>query len=846
MSDEKKFNFKDLKKPEGDDRPHLPKDIFARRPSSRKTMKEMWQSQANALEEWWKYRDKSCLISMYTGAGKTLVGVLIAQSYVNQGYSNVVYLCPTIDLIKQTLKEAEKIGLRPTTYYNQEFSDDNFSRAKTFCITTYQSAINTRSKFRGALAPGAIIFDDAHVGERLIRDAFTLSIARTVKPELYAKLAGVLRRGFDKLKIASSFDQAVGEHSSGAVILCPPTEIIAQAEEIQEILVKGISNQDPDQFLPMDYLRGRIGLCCVTISRDKIEIAPPFLPAMHMRLLEDNSIPRVYLSATVRSKADIIRAFGRAPNLVEPEVDAGKGERTFLFATEMKDTIGNDEFFRGLAHKHKVLVSVPSERVAASVNISLALNKRTEDFSASLDGFREAEKGAFVLVGRYDGIDLPDEQCNILSVEGLPVGTSQIEKFLFETLRLDRSYFSTVNNRLTQLFGRINRGKNDFGIYLIRDRNVENWIRNERNKSGLPKILQEQINFSEALNEQIGNANSEVVGDIIDQILGREQDWLDHYGAHMRPKGLNDAKIAEQAKEFKIEDDFAKIESRFIVKLWQGDIQGAIDEFDTDLSQIGQFNPRQLGWYSIWIGIAHLLNDNVKSAHDWFDEARRKLGGRIPLPRRDKLTELNLDNEKTVIEEGLRQYLLLDRPALLKALNKLHDNIEPLFDVKADHRPAEEAMREFGAALGFDSRRPCTDDGTGPDNIWVDHHSKKIIAFELKTDKSSASSLSKEDVGQSHDHLQWIYDNYPGYSVPGLLIYTECKLVSGKANPSPDMHFSDIDHAKSVWREFRDMVNIISNEEPLLRFEKASKAGERQDWSVEGLFQRLKVKSLCD
>ncbi|MCM2433417.1 DEAD/DEAH box helicase family protein [Agrobacterium rosae] len=844
MDDEKKFSFKNLKKPEAGERPKHPKDIFAQRPSSKGTMKEMWQSQATALDEWWKVKDRHSLISMYTGAGKTLVGVLIAQSYINQGVQNVLYLCPTIDLIKQTYKEAAKAGIKATTYYAGKFSDENFARGKTFCITTYQSAINTRSKFRGASSPGAIVFDDAHVGEHLMRDAFTLAVSKSKRPELFASLASCLRPGFEKLNIASNFDQALGEHSAGAVILCPPTEVIDAAEKIQDVLVKHMDNNDPDYYLPFDYIKGKIGFCCITISKDKIEISPPFVPSLFTRILEDNSAPKVYLSATVRSKADIVRAFGRSPILIEPEVDSGKGERTFLFGSDLKSTVADNDYLRSLIQRHKVLISVPSDRVAAKVHVALGTNRPDVDFSEALDRFRNASSGAFVLVGRYDGIDLPDEQCNVLSVEGLPVGTSQIEKYLFESLRLDRSYFSTINNRLTQLFGRINRGKNDFGIYFIRDKKVENWIRNERNKAGLPRILQEQINFSEALNEQIADCDGKTLDQIVDQIVNREEDWLDHYGAHMRPKALDDAKIAEQSKEFHIEDDFAKRESRFIVKLWQGDIEGAIEEFNVDFSPLSQINPRQLGWYSIWLGIAHLHNGDIASAHDWFDEARRKLGGRIPLPRRSRMSQLELEKEKTVIEEGLRQFLLLDKPQLIKAISKLQDRVAPAFDPSAEHRPAEEAVREIGAAMGFDSRRPCTDDGTGPDNVWIDHHSKSVIPFELKTDKMRASSLSKEDIGQSHNHIQWIKDNYPKYKMEGLLIYTECEKVSPKSNPSPDMYFSNSNALREIWRQYISIVTNLSNDEPLIRFVNASKIGEKEEWASGDIFRRLSVSQL--
>ena len=46
--------------------------------------------------------EQDVLITLNTGAGKTIVGLLIAQSLVNEKIENVIYVCSTIDLVFQT------------------------------------------------------------------------------------------------------------------------------------------------------------------------------------------------------------------------------------------------------------------------------------------------------------------------------------------------------------------------------------------------------------------------------------------------------------------------------------------------------------------------------------------------------------------------------------------------------------------------------------------------------------------------------------------------------------------------------------------------------------------------
>ena len=70
--------------------------------------------QANVLEEWFNNRknDKDVIIKLHTGEGKTLIGLLILQSRLNQGCGPCLYVCPSRQLANQVSEDASKFGIK--------------------------------------------------------------------------------------------------------------------------------------------------------------------------------------------------------------------------------------------------------------------------------------------------------------------------------------------------------------------------------------------------------------------------------------------------------------------------------------------------------------------------------------------------------------------------------------------------------------------------------------------------------------------------------------------------------------------------------------------------------------
>lgn len=416
------MDFSKLERSRRKARPTDPIKIFESLPNLADTPNDLWRGQDKALTEWQSVRDESdVLISLNTGAGKTIVGLLIAQSLVNEGSQNVVYACSTIDLVLQTAKEAEKIGISCSTRVRGQFSDDLFETGKAFCITTYAAIFNGYSVFANRYFPEAIVFDDAHVAEGLLRDAFTLRISKSSNNRLFRDISDLFKPHFDELGIPGQFRDSLDSTRQSTAFVAPHG-LYQRRTRLLEIFSRHEIKDNIEFKFTYAWLEDHIPACAAIFSRGVFELAPPFLPSRALDYFE-RPIKRIYLSATLESLADFIRAFGRKPNfIVMPDNDAGNGERLVIGSTNIVDGFGPD-FTKKLVKGQKALIAVPSY-ASAKVWEGVAEPPGSEDFSSALEQFRTAANGAFVLVSRVDGIDLPHDTCRVMIIDGVPAGSS--------------------------------------------------------------------------------------------------------------------------------------------------------------------------------------------------------------------------------------------------------------------------------------------------------------------------------------------------------------------------------------------------------------------------------------
>ena len=819
--------------------PSDPFEIFARRPSLLGTPNDLWGGQRDALQGWVTNRTKrDVLVSLNTGSGKTILGVLIAQSMANEPGGKCIYVCSTIDLVNQTEREAKKLGLAPSTWHSSRFNNTNFEQGKTFCITTYSSAFNVQRPFRKHNAT-KFIFDDAHVAEKAIRDTFTLAIYRDKHKGLYDQIVGLLRPIFGTAGQSFGFDEVVTQRS-GSIMLVPPMLALQVAAPISEAVrtTPDLSKRH-ELLFPYLYLKDHIRICAITVSRTQIEVAPPFLPTSITYPFSQPDMRRVYLSATLQTQSEFARAFGKTPDIViAPETDAGNGERCILYGSQVPDDDTGLKLAATIRSKQKLVIMCKSYPDALAWQSVAKISDR-EGFSEELEQFRHSKSGAMVLVARVDGIDLPDEACRVMLIDDLPSGYSQMERFQIEYCAMTSLGATKLASRITQAFGRINRGRQDYGVFILRGRTLNNWLSDAQNCALLPELLQKQLLFGEKVSESMikGQGAAGIIS-VMDAVMSRNDEWISTYGDRIANAQLpNEAKASAKEKDVLL-TDAAIAEVRAMANAWQGDFVSAADALAETADKAAIADTRLAGWHHLWLGWIYELAGDREAAKSEYEKAKAQLGLAIFLPRPQSLT---IDGHRMTLR-GSRLARLLTEDRVGRFDREIGIQIKRFTALSDSHASAaqhEEATRALGEALGFESSRPDNVHKTGPDVLWIDEEAKACLLFELKTLQQSPKPLTKTIVSQGHSHIQWVKGQYPGIDIVGLIFVAESAACNADANPSDLMWVGPLQGIKAIADEFIVRVRTIRGVLPIERLIGANAYADADEMSIVGLRGRI-------
>jgi len=143
-----------------------PRRIFSALPGKDAKYRYARDVQTEVWERWHARRtEQDLVIKMNTGGGKTVVGLILLKSCLNEGAGPVVYVAPDIYLAAQVRAEAAALGI--------ETADDprsgRFLSGKAILVVNVYKLINGLSVFGvvgSAGTPievGTVLVDDVHV-----------------------------------------------------------------------------------------------------------------------------------------------------------------------------------------------------------------------------------------------------------------------------------------------------------------------------------------------------------------------------------------------------------------------------------------------------------------------------------------------------------------------------------------------------------------------------------------------------------------------------------------------------------------------------------------------------------
>lgn len=743
---------------------------------------DIWLGQGDALRDWHENRLlNDVAINLTTGAGKTLVGLLAAQSLVNETRGPVVYLCASKQLVHQTALKAAAYGLPVCTYTESNYTNKAlFQEGRAPCLTVYQSIFNGLTRKWDDVR--AIIFDDAHAATHIIREQFTLKIERDQHPHVYTAVANAFSQHLRETDSDMGFRDALSRKDPASRWFVPPFVIRRNRGNIDQALLEARLDQHSEQMFRWGYLKDRIDVCASFITPFAVYFTPPSVPVRTLPYF-GRSVRRVYLSATLSSDDVFIRTFGKAPDrVIAPPTPAGQCERMILVPAESPDASDELETTKKLVAQHKTLIVVPSRHHEAEWRDILtptphvALPEQVEAFKTATS----PEK--LCLVARYDGVDLPGATCRVMVIHDLPAGLGPLERFMWEQLRIHRVLRTTVASRITQSFGRITRGLSDHGTIILLGKSLIDWLLAPANRAALPPFLRKQLEIGFEISR---NACTEELAELIHSCLTREERWTDYHGTQTAPlRGQGEERGGAGSPEIAA----ASAEMEFGHHLWHREYEDAIRVLNQSRQTFCDVGSGLGAWYILWEAYLHEVIGRETEAFELYSDARR-LDRSMPNVVRDEDAAPS-DPDDDQISEATR--LIRANP---KTIVQKFDHDTELIG-EGTPAQAEETVRKLGIYLGLHSSRPDNDNGTGPDVLW---HlpGRKAWSFELKTKKQEGGSYSKSDIMQAEDHVRWVSENQNVDACVPFLVGPRLP-PDRRGNPSPNLMVLTVEELKNI------------------------------------------------
>lgn len=731
---------------------------------------ELRQVQHYILESWWSnYKDqKDIILKLHTGQGKTLIGLLILQSNLNQGNGSALYLCPTKNLVNQTCEQASQFGLKYCTIGEDRSIPTAFLDSKAILITTAQKLFNGLTKFKlnnRSEKVGCIILDDSHACIDAIKNAFTITIKND--QDGYKEILELFEEDLEKQGYGTLTD--IKDKNHNAFLPVPYWSWKDRYQEVTNILAK--FNDKKYILFAWQLIRDIIGDCQCIISGSHLEIAPYLNPIEQFGTFS-RANQRILMSATTSDDSFLIKGLGLNPKAItQPLIypnEKWSGEKMVLIPSLIEESLSRQDIIeqfggRVAQREYGVAALVPS--FAHSINWRGQGSKVSDTTNIDFH-INELKNGNFehtkVFVNRYDGIDLADKACRILIIDSKPYGQNLTDRYE-ENCRVDSDVVLVkIAQKIEQGLGRSVRGQKDYSVIILIGPELINAIRNKNTRKFFSPQTQTQIDISmtiaEMSKEDVGLHSSKmsIVKELIKQCLSRDEGWKQFYKMKMDEIKHTDS----EKKLFKILELEKEAEEYFQSNHYNkaiNKIQQIIDNQALELSE--------KGWYLQQMARYQYPIDKVKS--NKFQLAAHKNNKLLMKPNEG----LNIENIGYLSQNRIKNIKswiskFSDFEQLIINLEEVLNNLR--FHVESDK--FEQSLDKVGKILGFSTDMPDKQWGKGPDNLWCIRDGEYIL-FECKNEVlSKRKEINKSESGQMNNSIAWFKKTYNTQNFTPIMI----------------------------------------------------------------------------
>lgn len=782
-----------------------PRDIFAALPN--KPWSYLRAEQGEVLEGWYGRKDKrDVVIKQNTGGGKTVVGLLIAQSTINEGIGKAVYLAPDTYLAARVRDEAASMGL-PTA---ERHDDPRFLAEQAILVTTFQKLINGQSLFGvvgGRHTPidlGVVVVDDAHAALATAEEQFRLTIP--AGHAAFLPLFDLFADELNEQNRKACLDITEGDGT--AVVRVPFWAWADKQREVWKILYPYGAARDDAFAFAWPLISDCLNLCTVMVSSRGIDIQPPCPPIEKIPSFV-HARRRVYLTATLSDDSVLVTSLKADPadltQVVTPGSAADLGDRLVLAPVQLNPSL-DDDTVRLLAKQFSlgdrdgdghpdsrpvnVVVLVPSTAQANRWRPWADRVHYVNDLERGVAELRAGHVGLVVLVNKYDGVDLPGPACELLVIDGIPRPLVAAERREASALLDSPTLRARDVQRIEQGMGRGVRDVNDHCAVLLLGAVLGMAVHDRTWLELFSPATRAQLELSRDVALQLYGHGLDGIRGALSVCLDRDPQWVQRSKFALAPVRYNDVgAVRPEAIAAREAFDLAVT----------GQTSQAADRLQQAINTIT--DPALRGWIREQkAGYLHFTDAAL---------AQQQLGAAIrenPMVLRPAVgVDVRRARPAAVQARAAADYLgatYPDSTALVLGVRAVLDEI--VWD-KDRTDQAEAAWEQLGWHLGFDSMRPeRLGAGTGPDNLWVLSTTQHAV-IELKTGvELDCGAIAKKDADQLRGSLQWNSDNNPGpVNIPVMVHPVE--VLDGKAIPVPGMRVitpATLEELKTAVRTF--------------------------------------------
>jgi hypothetical protein len=471
--------------------------------------------------------EKDVVIKLSTGSGKTVVGLVYAEMNRRRHRGEPsIYLCPTTQLVEQVLQTGHAIGVRVSAFPDKGYPYDAFA-GDTVLVCSYDRLFNSKSVFKNkSIMPSSVVLDDVHAGVERVKGCYTANVPSACFSAIRALLAPLCERTDPATWNAILMNQGDARYE------VPFWVWSSVQEQVFELLEKYA--EDEELFFRWENISRYPELARVCISGIGAEISLP-ISAVEENAPYAQAKNRLFMSASIKDGSFLIADLGCDPKalerLVEPPEDEGAGERMILPTSLISHEATKQEvayICTTLSKQANVVVLTSSEAQAVPWVKAGATLSKGKDVDAAIEKLKTSVSNYVVFAQRFDGVDLPDDACRVLVIDGVPVGERLCDRVDASRQKDSPAHEVRTVNRFEQALGRAVRSSADYAAVILVGTDIAAFIGKKSVRDLLEGRTQVQVELGKELAKIApGQALTDVINGMVKGLMSRDPSWKD-------------------------------------------------------------------------------------------------------------------------------------------------------------------------------------------------------------------------------------------------------------------------------------------------------------------------------